>query len=156
MSKPLIFLDFDGVLNTFATWGLYPSEKALDPDKIARVRALCHSCDAEVVISSAWRHVHSLEELRHMLHRRGGLEEDLVIGVTPEWASRSHTDRGLEIQKWLRDNKREECPFVILDDLHSGVFKGLESNHVQTTLKSGFTDEKLEEARENLRGQHAE
>lgn len=153
MGKPIIFLDFDGVLNTYSTgWSAYPTDKGIDPDKVERVHHLAKELDADIVISSAWRSVHSLEELRRMLRERGGLPSERVIDVTPDWKG-PHYHRGEEIKEWLLKNKRKHDPFVILDDMTAAAFKGLEDKHVQTTLRDGFTEERRDAARQLLEKQ---
>lgn len=152
MSKPIIFLDFDGVLNTYLTWGKYPKDGAIDPDKVERVTRLVQEFGADVVISSAWRTIYKLDELRAMLNRRGRMPAELVIDKTPDWKG-PHSQRGQEIKEWLNKANRREHPFVILDDLYTGAFAGLEAHHIQTTLHDGFTDERYDAAADNLKRQ---
>ena len=53
--KPIIFLDFDGVLNTMRTACKRPLEtEALDIEMVQRLAILCTDLDAEVVVSSSW------------------------------------------------------------------------------------------------------
>lgn len=150
--KPVIFLDFDGVLNTYRNWGRFPKAEALTPELVDRVHRLCKEFDADIVISSAWRTIYTLPELRSLLEKRGHLPADRVIDRTPDWKG-PFSQRGQEIKEWLNANGRRETPFIILDDLYAGAFTGLEKHHVQTTLHDGFTEEKYAEAAENLRRQ---
>lgn len=129
MGKPIIFLDFDGVLNNdrfFEATRIRPgSDKALDPKCIGRLNALLSISGANVVISSSWRFngrlsdlmgrtVHrSLPELRKILVRRGFSYPERVVGKTPVHGLRGH--RGTEISQYIFD-KGVESPFVIIDD----------------------------------------
>lgn len=94
----LIFLDIDGVLNH----GYDPSRVTVHPvtgwggqhppdynegfnyfveSCVIALNALTRSTGAKIVISSAWREVHPLDELRTIL-RRAGVEGD-IIDITP-------------------------------------------------------------------------
>lgn len=153
LRQPIIFLDFDGVLNTRRTWGYFPRDGAVDPDKVERVHALCQAFDAVVVISSAWREIFTLCELQGILARRGGLPSKYVIDVTQVLPM----PRGQEIKEWLSAHDARARPFVILDDLFTeGNFEGLEAQHIKTTLLDGFSQERYERATENLRRQIAQ
>jgi hypothetical protein len=52
----VIFLDIDGVLNTTATPKPARDSRVVDPMLLARFRKLLFDTDAEVVLSSTWRH----------------------------------------------------------------------------------------------------
>jgi hypothetical protein len=52
----VIFLDIDGVLNTTATPKPANDSRVVDPMLLARFRKLLFDTDAEVVLSSTWRH----------------------------------------------------------------------------------------------------
>jgi hypothetical protein len=72
--------------------------------------------DGHIVVSSSWRHDHTLDELREIF-RNNGLDEERVIGVTPSTAEQTGNEnycRGHEIAAWLRENPAEN--YLILDD----------------------------------------
>lgn len=94
----VIFLDFDGVLNTVGynrelgevTFG--GTTTTLDnPHAINMVQALVDFTGAKVVVSSSWRCM-GLERVKAVL-AKSNLHCD-VIGITPELGG----ERGLEIQ----------------------------------------------------------
>lgn len=75
MNRPIIFLDFDGVLNTeqhqakLAVDRL-PNKDAwgplFDPRAVANLRKIIDATDAAIVISSSWRYIHQPGSLRMM------------------------------------------------------------------------------------------
>jgi Swiss Army Knife RNA repair-like protein len=112
----LIFLDFDGVINRVGMTGylIGADRDALEPRLVRRVGALANTVDASVVLSTAWRNVHSVEHLTRLLAARG-FPADRIIGVTP------HSDvRGREIAAYL--DAHRGARFVVLDDNDRGHF----------------------------------
>ncbi len=120
MERPVIFLDFDGVLNTeqyqasLATEGK-PTKDAwgplFDPRAVANLRKIVEAADARIIISSSWRYSYSLGSLRMMWEVRGlpgEIDGVLACGAT-------YISRGEEIEYWLEG--RGEPAYVILDDL---------------------------------------
>jgi uncharacterized protein YqgQ len=142
----IIFLDFDGVLNsqrwmeanrhlvkTVELWLC----KNLDHAAVARVEKISKATGAKVVISSSWRRMFSLEQLQQILKDFGFTGE--VIGITPK----QDQERGIEIQTWLNEHGPIES-FVILDDDSDMVH--LMHKLVQTTFEDGLQDEHVEKA----------
>jgi len=95
--KSLLFLDIDGVLNSQrwlagrdeleATHLLHREEKDLDPEACALLQEICDQSKCMIVISSTWRILHSLDQLRAILKARG--VNAPIIGKTPELDWRS-------------------------------------------------------------------
>jgi hypothetical protein len=139
----IVFLDFDGVLNTIddPCWSRADvgGEGCLDPEKVRLVTALVRRTGALVVLSTSWRLGFAQEELEAMLRRRGF--EGGFAGTTP----REGETRGEEIQAWLRDHGREVTRWVALDDATQGM-EWLGARHVRTTLEEGLTEAHVEEA----------
>lgn len=120
----VIFLDFDGVLNSFRTvvafgrYGFPPreekhfmrSELRLDPVAIGLVRDLCEKSGAKVVISSTWRIGTPIE---HFIRLFGayGWQDAPVIDKTPQLDG----FRGTEIMRWLEEHQTV-THHVIFDD----------------------------------------
>ena len=80
MNQPIVFLDFDGVLNTEQyqarlTMDGKPTKDAwgplFDPLAVENLRHTLDDIDAQIVISSSWRYAHSLGSLRMMWEVRG-------------------------------------------------------------------------------------
>ena len=135
MKRKILFLDFDGVLNpsdNLLSLATNETIKAIDSasDKYGHFfddRCVRHlnwiynetSCD--FVISSTWRK-DGLMKMQQMWIDRN--MPGNVIDVTPLYPSQyiinmyglthDETDRGLEIQQWLEENKCDT--YCILDD----------------------------------------
>lgn len=106
----VLFLDFDGVLNT----GSY----GIEPDKVLRLNSVVNQTNCYIVISSAWRLNHSLDELKGELERAGFYFSDRVIGMTPDYYDcPNRYARGVEIAAWLASPLgRRTKTFAIVDD----------------------------------------
>jgi HAD domain in Swiss Army Knife RNA repair proteins len=148
----IIFLDFDGVLNSArynaghsfeANFSDPPLElewwaDGLDPAAVALVDSLARRTGAKVVISSAWRGGLSLGALRRILELRGFTGE--VIGVTPQL---SGSPRCEQIRTWLLAHGQQVANFVILDDDGEADVGG---RFVQTDSDLGLTEADVERA----------
>lgn len=136
----VIFLDFDGVLNSenFAREqhqkgrrkltmqhilgrDLSMAVEQIDPEAIKVMNWLVAAADAHVVISSTWRRLWSMQELKEVLKFHGADWTDRIIDKTP--MKMGYVPRGTEIKWWL-ENQEEAgriggepvTSFVILDD----------------------------------------
>lgn len=135
----IIFLDFDGVLNSHqwirANQHLPKIEPWLhttvDKEAVARVEEIARVTGAKVVVSSTWRLLNPLGKLKRILKDHGFTGE--VIDKTPHLG----TARGNEIAQWLNENGPVEA-FVILDDDSDMVH--LKHKLVQTTFDTGLQD----------------
>jgi hypothetical protein len=104
----ILFLDFDGVLHPFhrptGPFTLLP-----DFERVMR-----DFSNVDIVISSAWREVHTLDELRELFSPD---IQERIIDVTPVFsASDKPYLREAEITFWLRTAGREVEPWVAIDD----------------------------------------
>ncbi len=119
MNPPLLFLDFDGVLNTTGfqarlaagrkprkdSWGAL-----FDPSAVASLGEIVGAASPRIVISSTWRYIHSLEDMRRMWAERGlpGEVYDVLPSDTP------CLTRGEEVEMYLASYG--PCRYVIVDD----------------------------------------
>lgn len=154
MSKKLLFLDIDGVLNS---WHYFKNNKTLidssesekdfkknkwthlDPDAIKRVNRLVNLSGVEVIISSTWRLLFSVEEINKMLAFRGATFQ--ATNRTPEGYYRgmsSRPCRGDEIKEFIDNFPEPVDAFVILDD--DNDMDGVSSQLVQTSMNNGIQD----------------
>lgn len=132
----VIFLDIDGVLNTLTT-----NEFAtINPHKVALLNEIVLRTDAEIVISSTWRRIYSLNEIGNMLTRAGLIR--FPYGITP-MIEGHESCRGMEIGAWINANQSVE-QIVILDDDRD--LDPLLDYLVQTDPWTGLTPQKVEEA----------
>lgn len=141
MSRAVVFLDIDGVLNSrdwFAgltrrveSVGVWDGAWAdqLDPACVDRLSRIVESTGADVVVSSSWREVMPLSQLAVHLRARGFIGD--VIDCTPITG-----DRCEEIRAWLAANPDVDR-YVILDD---DPRAGGPDHHVKTEWATGLTD----------------
>lgn len=166
----VIFLDFDGVLNSAASF-LMEDRKRRGKGKRHRQsfcpvnETLCNVCtsnfkylldkvqDAKIVISSSWREYYDLDWLRAKLESYG-IDPKRVIDKTPSlkvqemYGTATYQNRSDEIGDWL-DKHPEVEKFVILDDnLLGGSRFCIGVDFVKTRWNVGMT---LEHALEAIR-----
>lgn len=150
----VIFLDFDGVLNSEASFRMEARRKN---NRISdSLSAVCCSnlqfileqnSDIKIVISSTWRKIHTLVELGNILNSYGVTAK--IIGKTPITFS-GH--RGREISSWLEDNPNV-TKFVILDDDgDAGAVQDPRGHFFQTTWKDGLLFKQAEQIAKLFRG----
>src|SRR5258708_533010 len=112
----VIFLDFDGVLNSrdwFTRreavrqgiepdkWKAWREEHDFDPVAVKRLNKLVTEMSAVVVVSSSWRLGRSTQELARILKDVGFVGS--VLDRTPDRSSRAY-ERFHEIRAWLKQN----------------------------------------------------
>ena len=152
MNRPVIFLDFDGVLNTelhqarLAVEGK-PNKDAwgplFDPSAVENLRLIIDNTDAAIVISSSWRYAHRLGSLRMMWEVRELPGE--IIGTIPCGAT--YISRGEDIECWLYKYGRPD--YVISDDLDD-FSPAQHDRYIETNPIVGITDADAQKAIEIL------
>lgn len=142
----IIFLDIDGVLNSREsitrkkdTHGIYCDLP--DMEHIKHLNKIIDDTDARVVISSCWRHSHTVFGLATILYLCG-MRPNVVLDVTPR--VRLSRSRGEEISKWLEDTHYNIKGIVILDDDRD--MNGLLHKLVKIEGQIGLTYEDAEKA----------
>ena len=123
----IIFLDIDGVLNSFATFRDIYNEYnltgirrvAIDLDKVLLLKEIVDNTGALIVLSSSWRAFgkmkhgklvtknQNLHDLIEILNNNGLS----IYDITPK--SRSG-NRELEIRKWMENKDIDD--FIVIDD----------------------------------------
>ena len=146
----ILFLDFDGVLNTPSTWTFdwaRDGRYRLDVAKVQMISDLVNEEDAYIVISSAWRNYYSLNTLIKLLGKRGLKDaRKRVIGKTPTY--RDMRFRGVEIMAWLHQHP-SVTSYVAIDD--NDWLEGMKHRWVRTDFRKGVTRKTIEAARRHLR-----
>lgn len=150
MRRPILFLDFDGVLNHHRTptRHTFPSGVAylgIDPRNVARLNHICEAVpEMRIVVSSAWRTSYDAFQLGQVLAEQDFLYPDRIIGVTPTWVDlpvfrREPPCRGDEIQAWIDRQPEGERPtneeIAILDDMED--LGHLDGRLVRTDMYDG-------------------
>jgi hypothetical protein len=153
----VIFLDFDGVLNSEASFRYETRLRKAGKAKGPVNETLCNVCtsnlqvildrfpEVKIVISSTWRELFELEWLKEHL-KKYRVDGDRVIDKTPSLyqpstnpysVAQERTPRGNEIKDWL-DRHPEVTGYVILDD-NSDMLPDQRQHFVQTDWLTGMT-----------------
>lgn len=142
----ILFLDFDGVLNTPSTWR-HDKQYGLDVAKVKMISDLVNEEDAYIVISSAWRNLYPLNTLIEWLEQRGLRNaRKRVIGKTPKYPDMRF--RGVEIMTWLHTHP-SVTSYVAIDD--NDWLAGVKHRWVRTDYRKGVTAKTIKIARKYLR-----
>ena len=121
----IIFLDFDGVMDT-ASYDMYLVKNGLpecddkgrpifDPKCIECLRQIIEVTNADVVVTSDWKYIDKYEGLLKMWKDRN--MPGFLTDVTPNVSKH----RGDEIDLWLKECK-VFSNYVIIDDLDESNF----------------------------------
>lgn len=133
----LIFIDFDGVLNTpkwIRRYGI-----SLDPAKVGLLNQLCWRTGADVVVSSTWRHTRGYESALLAAGFRGHL-----VGTT----GRIRMSRFAEILEFV-EKRPGPHPWVAIDDDRSIAQLG--EHAILCDPGVGLTQENVDRAAHILR-----
>lgn len=131
MKKKIIFLDFDGVMETVFQLPLEDAMKVqydkygpmFDEECINNLRLIISAANAEIVVASSWKLNLSLKDLQYMwqsIHLPG-----IVIDSTPNINFMNDT----EIDSWLYQHEGEVDDYVILDDMTADNFTQAQQSH---------------------------
>lgn len=125
----IIFLDIDGVLNSWDYWYRVPKEEranegtagSFDDEAVERLNQVIEETGAVVCISSTWRMMFSSGDIEQFLRKRGF--RGTVVGATPSLTEYLKDEtgsvlihRGYEIQNWLDALGDNVESYVIFDD----------------------------------------
>ena len=166
----VIFLDFDGVLNSSGysatlfeagrpTKDEYGQE-LFDPETVNLLNRIVDETEAKIVISSSWRYL-GITALRDMWQERG--LHGQIIGMTSmhavdeyimehglDWLDKgaiASSPRAMEIEAWLHEHDNVDS-FVILDDMPMSA--SLQPHFVQINPILGLLRAQAEKAVEIL------
>src|SRR5258708_12559363 len=115
----VIFLDFDGVLNSEASFRYENRRKAqnvsgtLSPIACSNLQYILEQdSSVKLVISSTWRKIHTMVELQNILGAYG-VNGARVVGKTPMTLS---GNRANEINMWLYANPTPTTALIFNDN----------------------------------------
>ncbi|MBP3565176.1 MAG: hypothetical protein J6J77_06035 [Alistipes sp.] len=118
--RRIIFLDFDGVLNTEYYQGLLQFQGEqwqdqygafFDPRAVRQLKRVIDTTGADIVVESSWKYL-GLEAMQELWRVR-----DLpgrVIDITPSLTK--NKNKGDEIAAWLSEHATPDTRYVIIDD----------------------------------------
>jgi hypothetical protein len=149
MIGPFLFLDIDGVLNNIQYWksqhhikhpfgSLEWELSQFDPANSTQLERIVTSVpDLKIVVSSSWRKLYSLTEIKDWIRLMGAPNASKAI--IDKTGSVENGHRGSEIDLWLAENTAQDAPnYVILDDSTDMLARQL--NHfVCTDSEVGLT-----------------
>lgn len=120
MTRPVLFLDIDGVLNGHDYEPKAKSNK-IRPSCVEVLNAIIAATDCAIVISSAWRYMVIMGEMtvrafEYLLRSHGVHAIDRVIGVTEaDGESLQLLERVKQIKRYVEAHEVEH--YVVVDDL---------------------------------------
>lgn len=165
MTPPIthIYLDFDGVITTDATFEAHPDwrhwpvsadfSRLFDLDCLAAVDRLAHHFGAGFVLSTNWRRTFDLDRLTAFLRSRGLTAP--ILGLTPNDTSVEFVNyhpgdidaRIGDIRLHMLENNLVDAQVIVLDDLPldwpsyrlpppwGSLSYGLRARQIQTTAE---------------------
>ena len=118
--RRIIFLDFDGVLNTEYYQGLLQFQGEqwqdqygafFDPRAVRQLKRVIDTTDADIVVESSWKYLglEAMQELWRVRNLPGR-----VIDITPSLTD--NASKGEEIAAWLSEYATPDARYVIIDD----------------------------------------
>lgn len=132
----VLFLDFDGVINTFRNSNedgeIFSAVCCKNLNKL-----LSEVPDLKIVVSSSWRHG-GLEYVKKVL-KKNNIDNSRVIDITGV----EHGNRGNQIKCWL-DRHKDVKQFVILDD--DADMEPVKDRLIKTSSYIGLTTDQVEKA----------
>ena len=134
--KKIIFLDFDGVLNTEHYQGLLQYQGKswqdeygafFDPNAVKQLKKIIDATNADIVVESSWKY-HGLDAMKELWEVRN--LPGRIIDITPSTISDEYllsSDlenihpsllhcKGVEIASWLSKYETQDFRYVIIDD----------------------------------------
>lgn len=118
--RRIIFLDFDGVLNTEYYQGLLQFQGKqwqdqhgafFDPRAVQQLKRVIDATGADIVVESSWKYLglEAMQELWRVRNLPGK-----VIDITPSLTD--NASKGEEIAAWLSEHATPDTRYVIIDD----------------------------------------
>lgn len=149
MTRKILFLDIDGVLNTLKTQANSLSTQFnVDPNCLIRLKNLVETLDIEMVLSSTWRYggmgyAKGLSLTLEVFSDFGwnnppfiGYTPDLSANIGSLWQAKS---RGEECSAWIKENHQKGDMYVAVDDYND--FYTFLGKVVLTNPSFGLTEE---------------
>ena len=144
----ILFLDFDGVLNTEHYQGLLQYQGKpwqdeygafFDPKAVKQLKRIIDATDADIVVESSWKYLglDAMKELWEVRNLPG-----TIIDITPSLLSKN---KGVEIASWLSKYAKQDIRYVIIDDEYVILDSQL-PHFILTNPYEGITEEQANRA----------
>ena len=164
--RKIIFLDFDGVLNTEHYQGLlrYQGEPwqdehgaFFDPNAVKQLRRIIDATGAVIVIESSWKYLglDAMKELWKVRNLPGRVVDITPSSVSDEYLLKNLDTtmihcKGMEIASWLSE-QAEDIRYTIIDDEYVILDSQL-PHFILTNPYEGITEEQTNRAISILNG----
>ena len=144
----ILFLDFDGVLNTEHYQGLLQYQGKpwqdeygafFDPKAVKQLKRIIDATDADIVVESSWKYLglDAMKELWKVRNLPG-----TIIDITPSLLGKN---KGVEIASWLSKYAKQDIRYVIIDDEYVILDSQL-PHFILTNPYEGITEEQASRA----------
>ena len=148
----LIFLDFDGVLNSYDEGSYVTNPPELyGPSKTicSKIEKLCQKKSAKIIISSNWRKFNLTDSYKfntnyysNPLTKVYDLLGKFIIGTLPPYR---HITKAEALILWFEETNYQSENWVIIDDdererLGTTSDYNIKNHYIQTNPKFGITD----------------
>jgi len=147
--KKYLFLDIDGVLNSFDDYNTTGNEFIKNLKNISFVTSkkqmsilnkIVEEYNPTIILSSYWRTRYSLEELNNIFRENNFVGK--ISGITSK-KGEEHKDRWNQIKQYIDENKVND--FIILDDNEITRTDKKINNFIKTNSYEGLTEKHLKE-----------
>ena len=147
--RRIIFLDFDGVLNTEYYQGLLQFQGEqwqdqygafFDPRAVRQLKRVIDTTGADIVVESSWKYL-GLEAMQELWMVRNFPGK--VIDITPSLTD--NASKGEEIAAWLSEYATPDTRYVIIDDEYV-VLDSQIPYFILTNPYEGLTEEQANRA----------
>lgn len=169
----IVFLDFDGVLNTeyYQGWLCYRGKPwkdeygaIFDPVAVAQLKRIIDATNADIVIESSWKQLGltAMLELWDVRHLPGRVIDITPSSVSDSWLRAANlVESGLEMRYckgagiafWLSNNVAQETRYVIIDDEYV-ILDAQLPHFILTNPFEGITKEQADTAISILNSQN--
>lgn len=144
----ILFLDFDGVLNTEHYQGLLQYQGKpwqdeygafFDPKAVKQLKRIIDATDADIIVESSWKYLglDAMKELWEVRNLPG-----TIIDITPSLLGKN---KGVEIASWLSKYAKQDIRYVIIDDEYVILDSQL-PHFILTNPYEGITEEQANRA----------
>lgn len=157
----VLFLDIDGVLNNSNLDDEHLHMEIDDehigqfvPDFAHNIDKIVKEFDFKIVVSSTWRKDFTLPVMQSLIRNVFFIDCEVIDYTTKEYLDKDYytrlewdpktspRDRGLQISKWLAEEKYTINQYVIIDDDSDAAY-GHEKNFFKVNGYDGFNDKNL-------------
>lgn len=144
-----LFLDIDGVMNSFDDYKMTNEEFMkqlnkisfkLNPKHVKILNNVVEKYNPKIILSSYWRTRFSLEKINDLFKKEGFKGQ--ISDITDD-QGKEHDNRWNQIKRYI--DKNDVKNYIILDDEHITKNETVVPNFVKTNSYVGLTKKSLEE-----------